>query len=538
MAKTFAQKQKRCGQRILNLLVVCLLCYLAASLLPKGFSFGAATIDLHQVLALIQQGNLKAAEIELKQAQTERPNDAAIYRLLGIVYQRESKFNEAEHAIDRAIALSGAKDPHLLFLLCQIKFALKQQNEALRLARQASDLAQNNPIAHYSLGRLLLDNGRFAAGVGELEKAHALAPGNAAVTTELIIGYLDQKNETRAGSLIANFLGRASYDDLIQAGARFGDAGRFGAAERAFELAVKAEPGSYDAQFNLAFADYRQGKLQEALTALDQVNSPSAQQQWDYHYLRGKIDAALHQNQAAANELLKALNLQPGNESLCSDAGLLFFRFEDFRKALNVYQTCAARLPDSASVQTGLGLTYFRLGKYNDAITTFRRVLAVRPQADAAREALGFLLYIEGNLSEAQTILEERADAHDADFYIYYLDALVLLRLHPTGLHEDALRLLDETLEKNPKFAPAYFEKARIWEDRNEPEQALANLQRAIQTDPRYAQPYYLMAQVDYKMGRGKEANQARLRFQALNTEWEGKEQERQVQDQLLQSLR
>lgn len=538
VSKLAVQGREKQATNVYVQLIVCLLCCFLVSPPLWCLSFSTTASDLQQVLLLIQQGKLSAAEASLKKAEAEQPNNVAVYKLLGIVYQRRAQFLLAEQMLEKAVALSKEKDPQLLFLLCRVKFALKKQNEALRLANQISALAGDNPIAHYSLGQLLRANGSTAEGTRELKKAHELALENPAFTTELIIGYLGENSEKQAGILMASFFQHASYDDLVQAGARFGDAGQFAAAEQAFELAVRRQPAAYDALFNLAFAYYRQGNLQEALAALDQIGRQAAEAHWDYHYLLGKIYLGLHQNQAAAAEMLGAFNLQPGNESLCSDAGLLFFRFENFWKALQIYQTCAAHLPDSAPIETGLGLTYFRLGKYQDAIATFRKVLAIRPKADAAREALGFLLYIEGDLEEARAALEERATAQHGDYYIDYLDALVLLRLHPTGSHPEALRLLNETLRKDPGFAPAYFERARIWEDCRNFGQALTDLHRAIEADPHYAQPYYLIAQTDYKLGKMKEANEARLRFGALNTEREEKEQEQQVEDQLLQSFR
>lgn len=499
---------------------------------------GSTARDLQDAVLRIKQGKLDAAEATLKKAQLQDPGNVAIYRLLGFVYQRRDEFVQAEQTLEKAVALSGTKDPQLLFLLCRTKFALSKRSEALQLADEISALAEDNPIAHYSLGQLLLANGNSDRAVAELEKAHSLAAENPAITTELIIACLKARREQQAQGILTGFFQHASYSDLVQAGARFGDAGQFGAAERSFRTAAHANPAGYDAWFNLGFAYYRQGNMQLALASLNETPSPIAERQWDYHYLRGKIRAGLHQDRAAEAEMAKALQLEPGNESLCSDAGLLFFRFEDFWKALDVYRRCAAHLPDSSPVRTGLGLTYFRLGKYEAAIASFRKVLASRPEMDAAREALGFLLYIQGNLAEAHGILQQRAKALDADFYISYLDALVLLRLHPAGGHPSALQLLDEALRKNPRFAPAYFERARICEDRNQPERALADLQRATETDSHYAQPYYLIAQVDYKLGRKEQARQAQLRFGVLNREREQKQEERQVEDQLLQSLR
>lgn len=538
MAESSVQKRQGRATKSLRQLLVCFFFCLVASFSVQGVPSGVTAAELNEVVSLVQQGKLKAAEARLKEAAVADPNNGAIYRLLGIVYQHQARFVQAEQAFEKAITILGDNDPQLLFLLSQTEFALHKRNEGLRLAQRISALTEANPIAHYSLGRLLLANDSIAEAVAELEKAHALATGNPAITTELIIAYLRAKQDEVARTLMTSFFRHASYDDLVQAGARFGDASQFAAAERALRLAVEAKPRDYDASFNLAFAEYRQGKMNEALSTLNSIDIRMAYRQWDYYYLRGKVELALHQNRTAAMQLLRALELKPADESLCSDAGLLFFRSEDFWRALHVYKTCAVQLPGSAPVETGLGLTYFRLGKYNDAITTFRNVLRVHPEADAAREALCFLLYVEGKEEAAREALEARTGAGGADYYLYYLDALVLLRLHPPGDHSAALGMLGEALQKNPTFAPAYFERARIWRVRKNPQRALRDLRRATEADPHYAQPYYLIAQLEYKLGKKEEAKEAQLRFGALNREKEEKQQEQVVENRLLESLR
>ena len=513
---------------------------LAAVLLAADPCIFATSADagIQSIVGLIRQGRLPEAHARLLVAVKKNPDSPALFRLLGIVCQREKKFAEAREALQKGVNLTGGKDPQLLFLLCQIEFTLKNRAEALRHANQVSVLKNANPMAHYSLGLLMLDNACPHDAVSELEKARKLAPENPAITTELIVALLNDNNRPRAAELMTGFFKHASYGDLVQAGSRFGDAGHFAAAARAFRLALQINPDAYDAAFDLAFATYRQGKLAKALAILDRMDPRTTRGQWDYHYLRGKIEMSFHHAQNATAEMLKAFSLQPNNETLCSDTGLLLFHFEKFWEALKVYQTCSGHLPDSIPIATGLGLTYFRLGKYEEAIRTFRSVLAAQPVADAAREALGFLLYIEGNLDEASRVLEGRMSGKNVDFYVYYLDALVLLRLHPIGDHADALRSLDEALHKNPAFAPAWFERARIWADRGNSAQALTDLLRATKANPSYAQPYYLMAKIDYKLGKEKDAEQARLRFVALNRAREEKEQEQQVENQLLQALR
>ncbi len=493
--------------------------------------------ELEQIAALIEQGQFGDAESRLQDFLRTEPNSGPAYRLLGILHQRQGKFPQAEADLEKAVNLTGGRDPQTLFLLAQTKFAVKKSHEALDIIAQVSTLASNDASAHYAAGRLLWENSLPAEAAKELERARSLAPQNPAITTELILAELDRGRAGPAEALLRPFLGGAAYDDLVQAGSRFAEARRFTLAVRAFERAVDLQPKSYDALYDLALADYRAGDSPKTLTTLNRIKSLQANPPADYHYLRGKAELDLGHTQVAGEELLKAVEQQPDNESLCADTGLLFFRHDNFWKALQVYEACSRRQADSVAIATGLALTYFRLGKYDDAIRTFKRVLDLRAGADAAREGLAFLLYVSGNLTEARRLLESRLGAEDADYYLYYLHALVLLRLEPGANRAAALQSLGSALRRNPQFAPAYFQRGKMRAEQGDVDHALEDLRRATELDPAYAQPYYLMAQIEFKLGKKDEAEQARRRFAALDREKEEKDQKQQIENRLLQIL-
>ena len=510
-------------------------CLLASSI--AGLSFAPTQNDMQQIAEAIRSGKLKEAEAALGSLLKSHPNSVDAYRLLGAVFEREQKLQQAESALQKAARLSGGKDPQVLFLLCQTEFDLKKKTEALSLAHQLATLAGDNVQAHYALGRLLRENGFTPEAIQELATAIRLAPGNPAVTPELIVAYLDQGRGQEADAMLKSFIRSAPYEDLLNAGSRFGETGKSAAAVNVFERAVQLKPDSYDATFNLGFAYYHQSNWDKALETLNRIPAQQSGDQADYHYLRGKIEAALHQEQAAGEEYLAALKLEPDNESVCSDSGLLFFQFENFWKSLDVYEKCAQRLPDSASIETGLGLTYFRLGKYDDAASTFQKVLNLRPDADAAREALAFLDYVSGHLAEAKQLVESRLNSAGADYYLYYLHALVLRRLEPRGDPSAALRSLDEALRLSPQFAPAYFQRARLRNDVGETSRALADLDTATRLDRTYAEPFYLMAQIDYRLGKPEQAEQARHEYSVREKEREEQQQKELVENRLLQAL-
>lgn len=527
-----------CHLRLSSLLV-------GSALLLSGMGVGPARAlaqnrepgDLPQIIKLIEQGKFPQAEARLQTALKSDPNSATIYRVLGFVYQQEQRFPEAERALEQSLKLSPEGNPQALFLLVQTKFALKKTKEAMALADQLSTHSGDDPQIHYALGRLLRENGQVSEALPELESAHLHAPGNPAITTELLIAYRRQHDSAKADPLLESLLHMATYSDLLQAGSRLGEASELGLAVATFQRATELQPDAYDGKFDLAFALFRLGQYPEAEKTLDHIPPAQSEGQADYHYLRGKVELALQHPQVAREEYATALRQQPGNENLCVDAGLLDSKFEDFWKALEVFQSCANVLPDSVPVETGLGLTYFRLGKYPDAIAAFQKVLSLRPEADAAREALGFLLYLTSRFAEARQVLEPRLGSPEVDYYLPFLHALVLLRLDEHANRPLAQRSLEQSIKLNAKFAPAYFQRGKLEGEMGDTGRALADLQLATNLDPAYAQPYYIMAQIYFKQGKRDQAEQAREHFAALSREREETEQKRDLENRLFQAL-
>src|SRR5947209_2442836 len=101
-------------------------CLLANSI--AGLSFAPAQNEMQQIAEAIQSGKLKEAEAALASLLKSQPNSVEAYRLLGAVFEREQKLQQAESALQRAAKLSGGKDPQALFLLCQTEFDLKKKS--------------------------------------------------------------------------------------------------------------------------------------------------------------------------------------------------------------------------------------------------------------------------------------------------------------------------------------------------------------------------------------------------------------------------
>ena len=278
----------------------------------------------------------------------------------------------------------------------------------------------------------------------------------------------------------------------------------------------------------MALAQFKTGDLTAARATLGETGSAEP----DVVYLRGKIIEGLG-DAAGAREVIAACRMQPLNEIVCSDAAVAAMRHDRFGEALDLVHAALEKSPGSVTLLLPAALAQFRLGRYKDAIRTYRAVLERAPQLDAAREGLGFLYYMTGDLTAARPLVEERMKAPNADFYLAYLDAMILYRLSPQ-LRAEAAGAVEHAIRANPRFAPAYFLRGKIYMDQNNPGAALADFQRAAEIDPKYPLPYYKMAQIYSRQGRTSEAAGARMKFDELGSLREEETLMRQAQDVLM----
>lgn len=96
-------------------------------------------------------------------------------------------------------------------------------------------------------------------------------------------------------------------------------------------------------------------------------------------------------------------------------------------------------------------------------------------------------LHAARNETEAEAISKEVRrlwmQSDDADSDVDLEEALIYVR---RGLLKPALDTLDRLLSRTPRFAEAWFRRASIYYVMNEPDRAKADLDRAIELEPRH----------------------------------------------------
>ncbi|MBZ5595088.1 MAG: tetratricopeptide repeat protein [Acidobacteriia bacterium] len=384
-------------------------------------------------------------------------------------------------------------------------------------------------ILHNALGIVYRKENKIDLAVAAFRKAIDILPSFTAAQLQLASLDQQQGNKAEAAKL---YRGAAesteNFEALVAAGLGLADCEDYAGAVRVLSKAHAQRPDSSSVTYNLALAQFKAGDSPTALASLRDAGSADP----DVVYLRGKIMESLGDG-SAAQQIVSACHLEPANETFCAEAAAGAMRQDKFVEALRLLQPALEKSPRSVALLSSAALAQFRLGRYGDALQSYRSALEQAPNQDAPREGLGFLYYMTGDLQAARSVVEEGLKNSNADFYLAYLDALILFRLS-SQTRPQAAASVERAIRTNPRFAPAYFLRGKILMDQNNAAAALADFERAVEVDPKYPLPYYKMAQIYSRQGRTREAEDARKKFSDLGSLREEEMLARQAQDILM----
>jgi tetratricopeptide (TPR) repeat protein len=378
----------------------------------------------------------------------------------------------------------------------------KKTRDAIRAFEQATEWLPNFTAAQLHLASLLAET-------GACDRA-----------SPLLLAV--EKQSSEPGVLAAVGIGLAQCKD-------------YASATPALERAHSLDPEAATTTFNLALAQFRQGDFGPALRTLDSLAATSEKGRPETLFLRGKVLQAMGKPGAAV-AMAEACRSSPADD-YCSDAAIELIQEEQFVEAVDLLENALTNRHPSVTLLSTLGLAQFRLGRYRGAIGSYSKAIELDPDTEAPREGLGFLLYMTGDLSRARSVVEQAAAKANSDFYLPYLQALVLYRMG-RPLWPESLSSLANAMKRNPRFAPAYFLRGKILMENGELNQALGDFRTAAGLDTKYALPYYKMAQIYLRQGRSGDAERAQLEFFKLGSLREEEVLARQAQDQLLSRSR
>jgi tetratricopeptide (TPR) repeat protein len=205
------------------------------------------------------------------------------------------------------------------------------------------------------------------------------------------IGQLDQisssdyRTQTGVGVLLARY---RLYDDAIQH----------------FQMALRANPDSDDAKFDLTDAYFRKGLYAQALEASRQVSAPG-QQDDAFLALLGDVRAHLGDTSQAEEIFREAIRRNPDNDQYYLSLTLVQLRENNVSDAEETLRKGLARIPSSGKLLWGLGIVAVLEGKTPQAAENLERAVDLLPEWPGSYSTLGVFYYQTGEITKAREVL-------------------------------------------------------------------------------------------------------------------------------------
>ncbi|HWQ59730.1 MAG TPA: tetratricopeptide repeat protein [Candidatus Fimivivens sp.] len=233
----------------------------------------------------------------------------------------------------------------------------------------------------------------------------------------------------------------------------------------------------------MGYASYALGNADEALRAYDEVIRLNPKNDWPYH-LKGFILERMTDKPDRRLEALRlydtALSIDPKYLTYYEDKRRLLTslgRMDEvetlLKKALDTY----ADTSDAYS-QLQRGRIYGIFGKTDLAIAAYEESVRLSPKYAAPMYYEGLLRKEDLNQPEKSKPLFEKAIAGEPDNLSYRMQLGYALNLMKR--YDDAMRVFDDILSRDPLYAEAYHGKANALSGKNDDEGALAAREEAL----------------------------------------------------------
>jgi cellulose synthase operon protein C len=439
---------------------------------------------LSQARAAVSAGEVRTAEIHLKNLLQREPKNAEARQLLGSVLLGVGDLGGAEQNLKMALDLGATADvelPLLNALVAQLKFSEALEFiDSRRLPRDQADAAEVAVLQGAAYRGLR----RPERAVDVYRAALTTNPRAPDVRTELaatLVG-LGQGDEARA-LVLAILTDEPNYTPaLLLRGYLEATSGQRAAAEATLQRVLELErPNAASSpRYGLAM-----GQLIEVQVALGKIEAADA-----------NADALLALNaRAPLGRYAKAMvEIQRG----------------DLASAEQRLETLVAEVPDYWLAHRLLGAINIRQNQLGQATMYLRAAVTNNPTDDAARLQLAEVYVRQGDLDAARTLMAGTSVATSDELFLAFAGGASLR----AGLPEQASDLFDRSEQQAPTDLQQLVGLSSIYAAAGEFERAIRLLQSStLQGEQSQQVSDYLLALVQIRQGNLQAADEIAIKL-------------------------
>jgi len=347
-----------------------------------------------------------AALILADSAESYAPNLADVFFLRGLIYTEVRRYDEAEAAYKKVLAL----DPRYQGAWINLGSTVMRQGDSRKALTYYHKELQHYPTAatYHQIGRVYTKLGKLDSARYAFQKSIAVDSAFATAYLRLAELYKQEGDLTQALQWARQGLQREpenlNYRYFI--GALLVLNNQLPEAVTELEAVIKARPWHYWANYNLGQALVRLGRHEEGKRYLSKAESLQAElkniQDWenlvennpDQLMLWVNYGEALHRAgrmDEAIEAFQVALAIEPRFMALENNLAILYIMRGDTAKAVAHYQSILQRQPALSEAWLNLGVVYARGGKFEAARKAWENVLKYAPNDSTAKAYLAKL---------------------------------------------------------------------------------------------------------------------------------------------------
>lgn len=505
----------------------------------------AARLALGQAYAIAGQND--RAEEELHTVLQIAPDNYIALAALGETYDRAGQPEKAEPMLARAARISHGS-PQIRMEWAVVLARLHKYKEAQNaLAGLSPPSNREERVEFYRLkASVNLGLGHASAAASEMEKALVLKPDDTGLILATAAAQLQAKNWQRAASLAEPVFSRTQDPQVgfILLEAQLGMHGDFhrtlellrsakliGTEELAFrqqlaevlishgkfsesiddlKRAAALDPHRADLLFNLALAQFKAGRPDDALESAEKCKALGDNA--DIEDLLGDIQEARGDNLTAVRTYQAAVTLAPNEEKYRLSLAVELIRHKSFAPAKVVLKQAEELQPKSWRIQLALGIVEYFAGSDEKASQTLVHAAELAPEPEVALKYVGDIQMDLASAPDPEAIAQMcgYSDRHPKEGNMqYYCGAMLFRRDYTAGDKTHAneiLRRLHAATDLLPRDASPHCQLGKTYSWLGRWQEALRESETCARLDPNSAEAHYRLAQIYQHTGQQEQS--------------------------------
>jgi tetratricopeptide (TPR) repeat protein len=416
-----------------------------------------------------------------------------------------------------------ANSIEILIGLARCYYELRRDDEALQLYRLA---AVPNPAVwevQYYVGRIHLENGRYAQAVEPLDNALKLKPDDPDTISSLGVALSKSGRSTEAIPYLTRITALKRYikEDSYYLGEAYANDQQWLKAAEVFKEGADLRGIDPNGYFYWATMLFNAGKVDEAFDGYGKARSVdySVSHSGTFRYLaeiyrlRGMLDKALGAYQSL-------LQREPNDVEALFQAGYISFKLNQLGQATDYFRKLTALDAKHAGGAANLAALEAR---YNEIYAgrnektqgiTLRGVVQANPNSVEAQVNLGAQLITERIYPEALSILNQAVSLQPNSAAAQF--DLGLAQLNEKK-YEEAITSNRKALELKPEWADAYNNLGLAYAGLSRWKEAVTAYSEAVRLVPNYAGALYNLGIAYLRLGQKSATEEVLAKVRLLN---------------------